>query len=159
MADKLTDYRSRAARALALLHDERMREFFEIWQQAKAANVRLPATPDAHDQSLEHLLRHVLNSSGRYMVTMCAHLGLPDPQLEAVPSVENIEAQAEGYLHRLLRWWRVPLAGVSDKDMEPAEELYFAGMPYWIDAMLEHAVMHPARHSFQLRELMAVQGE
>ncbi|WP_415791507.1 hypothetical protein [Deinococcus saxicola] len=58
--------------------------------------------------------------------------------------------QAEAYLERLLPWWRMPLAGVRDEDMEPAEKLHFAGMPYWVDAMLEHAVMHPVRHSFQL---------
>jgi hypothetical protein len=29
--------------------------------------------------------------------------------------------------------------------------------PYSIDAMLEHAVMHPIRHSYQLEELMAAE--
>lgn len=151
----MPDYRSRAARALVLLHDKQMREFFEVWQRARAANVRLPATPDTHYQSLEHLLWHVLNSAGIYMVRMCAHLNLPDPQPEPVPDIENVEAQAAAYLERLLAWWRVPLAGVTDADMEP--ETYTPGMRYWINAMLEHAVMHPLRHSFQLRELMTAQ--
>lgn len=152
----LSHYRSRAARALVLLHDEKMREFFEVWQQFKEANIQLPATPDEHYQSPERLLRHVLNSSGQYMVRMCGHLRLPDPHLEPVPATEDIEAQAGAYLERLLGWWRVPLAGVMDADMEP--ELYTPGMHYWIDAMLEHAVMHPVRHSFQLRELMKARG-
>ncbi|GGM00994.1 hypothetical protein GCM10010841_06910 [Deinococcus aerophilus] len=47
----------------------------------------------------------------------------------------------------------MPLAAVENADMEPA--VYTPGMHYWIDAMLEHAVMHPVRHSFQLRELLA----
>jgi hypothetical protein len=29
---------------------------------------------------------------------------------------------------------------------------------YCIDAMLEHAVMHPIRHTFQLQELLAKAG-
>jgi len=29
------------------------------------------------------------------------------------------------------------------------------GTPYSIDAMLEHAVMHPIRHAYQLEKLMA----
>ncbi|OLV16744.1 hypothetical protein [Deinococcus marmoris] len=157
MTRHLTDYRSRAARALVLLHDEKMREFLEVWQQTKAAQVRLPATPDAHYQSLEHLLWHVLNSSRIYMIRMCAHLGLPDPESKPMPDIENVEAQAGAYLERLLAWWRVPLAGVTDADMEPA--IYSPGMHYWIDAMLEHAVMHPVRHSFQLRELMEAQSQ
>ncbi|GGL74487.1 hypothetical protein GCM10010840_10750 [Deinococcus aerolatus] len=153
MTGELDSYLSRAARALVLLHEEKMREFLEVWRQAEAANVRLPATPDAHYQSLQHLLRHVLHSSGQYMVRMCAHLGLPDPQVEAVPEIGDVEAQAQDYLDRLLRWWRVPLAAAENADMEP--ERYTPGMHYWIDAMLEHAVMHPVRHSFQLRELLA----
>lgn len=156
MPQELANYRSRAARALVLLHDAQMREFSEVWQQAKAANVQLPVTDDEHYRSLEHLLWHVLNSSGQYLVRMCAHLGLPDPELEPVPAVEKMEAQAGAYLERLLRWWRGPLAEVADADMEP--EVYTPGMHYWIDAMLEHAVMHPLRHSFQLRELMAARG-
>ncbi|QFP76793.1 hypothetical protein [Deinococcus sp. AJ005] len=157
MTKPLPNYRSRAARALVLLHDEKMREFLDIWQRAKAAQVKLPATPDAHYQSLEHLLWHVLNSSATYMVRMCAHLNVPDPQPQPMPEIENVEAQAGAYLDRLLGWWHVPLAGISDADMEP--ETYTPGMHYWIDAMLEHAVMHPVRHSFQLRELLEAQSQ
>ncbi|MDV6375230.1 hypothetical protein [Deinococcus arenicola] len=90
------------------------------------------------------------------MVRMCGHLDLPDPRLDSPPAVEDVAARAEAYLDRLLGWWRVPLAGVSDGDMEP--ETYTPGMHYWIDAMLEHAVLHPLRHSFQLREPLEVQA-
>ncbi|MFK7603723.1 hypothetical protein ACI3L1_16080 [Deinococcus sp. SM5_A1] len=152
MTERLSHYRSRAARALVLLHDEKIRDFLEVWQRARAANLCLPAISGAHYQSLEHLLWHVLNSSGTYMVRMCAHLDLPDPQPEPMPDIDNLEAQVGAYLDRLLSWWRVPLAGVIDAGMEP--ETYTPGMHYWIDAMLEHAVMHPVRHSFQLRELL-----
>ena len=33
------------------------------------------------------------------------------------------------------------------------------GVDYCIDAMLEHAVMHPIRHVFQLEELMLKQAK
>ena len=89
------------------------------------------------------------------MVRMCALLCLPDPQLEAVPPVEDVETQAEPSLERLLRWWRVPLAAVEDAAMEP--EVYTPGMCDWTDAMLEHAVTHPGRHNFQLPEMPMVQ--
>jgi hypothetical protein len=48
----------------------------------------------------------------------------------------------------------VPLADMPDERLEPPEEEYFHGMPYWTDAMLEHAVMHPIRHTFRLREMV-----
>ena len=118
--------------ALVLIHEEKMREFLEVWRQAEAANVRLPATSDTHYQSLQHLLWHVLNSSGQH-------------------------GAGGAFLDRLLRWWRVPLAAVETADMEP--ELYTPEMHDWTDAMLEHAVMHPVRHSFQLRELLAAQAQ
>ena len=68
------------------------------------------------------------------------------------------KTKADGYLEHLLERWRLPLAAVSDDRLEPPPELYTPGMPYWIDAMLEHAVMHPVRHEFQLRELMQKQA-
>ncbi|GAA4019790.1 hypothetical protein GCM10022631_36530 [Deinococcus rubellus] len=75
-----------------------------------------------------------------------------------MPDMEVLAGQADRYLEHLLERWRLPLADVTDAQIEPDPELYFAGMPYWVDAMLEHAVMHPIRHEFQLRELMERQG-
>jgi hypothetical protein len=54
----------------------------------------------------------------------------------------------------VLERWRAPLQDVRDEQLETP------GFPspwqtrYAIDAMLEHAVMHPIRHTFQLDELM-----
>ena len=61
-----------------------------------------------------------------------------------------------GYLSHLLARWRTPLRGRS------AGSVSQAGGPQaltatTVEAMLEHAVMHPIRHSFQLRNLLAAQ--
>ncbi|CAM3819300.1 hypothetical protein DESA109040_22085 [Deinococcus saxicola] len=82
MTERLSHYRSRAAWALVLLYDEKTREFLGVWQQAKAANVRRPASAVEHTQLHGQLLRHVLASSDAYMVRICTHLGLPDPKLD-----------------------------------------------------------------------------
>ena len=37
-------YRSRAVRALVVLHDEHLRRFLVVWKQAQAASVVLPKT-------------------------------------------------------------------------------------------------------------------
>src|SRR5438128_3574092 len=64
-------YRSRAVRALVLLHDEHVRRFLVVWKQAQAASVVLPKTDDPAYASLETLLRHVLGAARGYMTWMC----------------------------------------------------------------------------------------
>ena len=71
-----------------------------------------------------------------------------------MPDINTIGAEADRYLEHVLERWRLPLVSVPDEKLSPAPETYFSGMPYWIDAMLEHAVMHPIRHEFQLKELI-----
>lgn len=158
MLTELSHYQSRGARALILLHEQHLRQCVDVWKQAKAKDIRLPVTGDEHYQSLDALLHHILRSARIYMLRICQHLNLPAPDLRPMPEVENIAAQGDGYLDDLLERWRLPLAAVTDQQMEPDPELYFAGMPYWVDAMLEHAVMHPVRHEFQLMELMQRQA-
>lgn len=154
MTEEIGKYESRSARALVILHEQHLRGCLEVWKQAKAANIKLPETADENYQSLETLLKHILRSAGSYMVSMCKNLELPDPKIKPVPEVNAIEAEADRYLEHVLERWRLPLASVPDERLEPAPETYTPGMPYWIDAMLEHAVMHPIRHEFQLNELM-----
>ncbi|WP_420596161.1 hypothetical protein [Deinococcus sp.] len=158
MTNELAEYKSRGARALVLLHDEHLRQCLTVWKRAKAADIRLPETDDEHYQSLDALLHHILRSARIYMFRICQNLNLPAPEIDPAPDVENVASQADQYVDHLLKQWRLPLADVPDEQMEPAEELYFAGMPYWVDAMLEHAVMHPIRHEFQLQELLERQA-
>ena len=49
---------------------------------------------------------------------------------------------------------RTPLVEVPEDRFGEGFEARWGGI-YLIDAMMEHAVMHPIRHTFQLRELMS----
>jgi hypothetical protein len=153
-SDELTDYQYRGARASVILHDQQMRRFLDTWRVAKSSGVALPETDDPSYESFDTLLRHVLSWSRRYMVWMCEKLELPSFELPSPPPVEEVAEKVESYLEQLLVQWRVPLAKV------PAERFYLPEYAapwktkYSIDAMLEHAVMHPIRHRFQLMELM-----
>jgi hypothetical protein len=51
--------------------------------------------------------------------------------------------------------WATPLAQVDADRFERPEYESRWGTRYCIDAMLEHAVMHPIRHAFQLQSLMS----
>jgi uncharacterized damage-inducible protein DinB len=156
-AEQLAHYRSRAARALVLLHERELRQLVPVWHRAAAAGIRLPATDDPDYASLETLLHHVLRASRGYMTWMCERLGLPDPGIEPAPGPEVVAREADRYLEHLLERWWSPL-----QDVEPArldeEHTTRWGATLSIDSMLEHAVLHPVRHRFQLEELLEAPG-
>ncbi len=158
MTEELGDYKSRGARALVLLHEKHLRQCVEVWKQAKKANIKLPETNDENYRSLETLLQHILSAARNYMVGICRNLELPDPDIKPVPEVDVIEVEAESYLEHVLARWRLPLADILDDRLEPPPGTVFTpGIPFWINAVLEHAVMHPIRHEFQLKELLRKQ--
>ncbi|MGE5400929.1 MAG: hypothetical protein ACM3S2_11025 [Ignavibacteriales bacterium] len=148
-----TEYKHRGARALVLLHEEHIRSFLKVWRDAKRRGVKLPETDDPDYISMETLLMHVLRSSGGYMKWICDKLSLPDPKINQVPSEEVIEKEAEGYIEHLLERWSLPLALIEDNKVFETVHRSNWGVEYSIEAMLEHAVMHPIRHGFQLKNI------
>ncbi len=149
----LAGYRYRGARALVMLHERELRAFLVTFRRAQAWGVSLPETADPDYASLDALLRHVLGAAGGYLTWSAKVLELPDPGVDRVPSVEAIDTEAEAYLEHVLdRWWS-PLRDVPEERFEEAHKSNW-GTPYSVDAMLEHAVVHPMRHAFQLEELM-----
>jgi hypothetical protein len=146
------------ARALVLLHEEHLRRFLEVWKRARVAGVVLPRTEDPSYASMEALLRHVLRAARGYMTWICEVLELPDPEIRPTPEADVIEAQADAYLEHVVERWRDPLAHVSEERFHRPSYPSRWKVDYCIDAMLEHAVMHPIRHSFQLEKLMRSGG-
>ena len=149
-------YRSRAVRAMVLLHEEHLRRFVQTWRLAMALPVSLPPTPDPNYASLGALGRHVLSAAGGYLVWMCEVLRLPDPGVRPAPEVISIVREADDYLEHILDRWRAEaLREISDEQLETPEYPSHWQTRYAIDSMLEHAVMHPIRHAFQLDELIS----
>jgi hypothetical protein len=150
----MPEYEYRGARALVLLHEQQLRKFLETWRQARALGAALPNTEDPDYRSLTALLRHVLRAARGYMTWMCEKLELPDPQIRPTPDADEVENETGDYLEHLVDRWRVPLANIPEQRFHtPVHETRWK-VDYCIDAMLEHAVMHPIRHQFQLAELM-----
>ena len=148
-------YRSRAVRALVLLHEEHLRRFVQTWRSAVAASVSLPPTSDPSYSSLDALGRHVLKAAGGYLVWICEVLTLPDPAVRPAPDATAIAREADDYLEHVLERWRASaLREIADEQLEVPEYPSRWRTRYCIDAMLEHAVMHPIRHTFQLGELI-----
>ena len=148
-------YSSRAVRAMVLLHEEHLRRFVQTWRLAMSVPVILSPTRDPNYASLGGLGRHVLSAAGGYLVWMCEVLRFPDPGVRPAPDAIAIVGDADGYTeHVLERWGAEALRKISDEQLETPEYPSRWGTRYCIDSMLEHAVMHPIRHAFQLDELI-----
>jgi uncharacterized damage-inducible protein DinB len=157
MTDPRPTFRYGGARALVALHEEQLRAFLATWRRAQAAQVTLPETADAAYASREHVLHHVLRAARSYMVWICENLELSDPGIAPPPELADVEAHADAYVEHLITRWRPPLTDVAPQRFG---EVYPSrwGTPTSIDAMLEHAVMHPLRHRHQLENLLREQG-
>lgn len=145
----------RGARAMTILHERHLREFLAVWREAAASGAPLPRTTDENYASYAALLSHVLRAAGGYLRWICVSLELPDPGIRDAPPLEALEAAADDYLDHVLDRWREPLRAVQEPLFEDRSYTSNWGTPMTIEAMLEHAVMHPIRHAFQLQELLA----
>ena len=153
-ANDLDGYASRAARALVLLQEQRMREFVATWRRAITAEIALPTTDDPDYASLDALLRHVVGASRFYVTWVAEKLGLPDPEIRSLPKGPIGDAELGAYLEHLEERWRAALADADPAEMESQSWNAPWGAPFTADGMLEHAVLHPERHAFQLEELL-----
>ena len=147
-------FASRAVRALVLLHNEHLRRFLPVWKRAREANAPLPASSDPAYASLDTLGRNVLGAAGGYATWVCDVLQLPAAGIRSAPEAAAIPDEADRYLEHVLARWNEALRSVRDDQLETPEYPSRWGTRYSIDAMLEHAVMHPIRHTFQLEELL-----
>ena len=149
----LKEYKYNGARSLVLLHEIHLVSCLNTWHKAKKIGLILPNTEDEDYESLDTLLRHILRSAGNYMVWICKKLNLPDPEIEKQPEPELIEIKADEYVSHLIEKWSLPLSEIPEDKFHSPTYTSNWGVEYCIDAMLEHAVMHPIRHEFQLKNL------
>jgi hypothetical protein len=157
--EQTVSYKYAGAQAMITLQEKHLRKFVETWEKAEASEIKLPATDDPDYASYNALLRHVLRASRGYLIWICEQLGLPDPKVEQAPEAEAIPAKYSNYLEYLLGCWRDPLKDVPEENFYRPEYPSRWKTKYCIDAMLEHAVMHPIRHRYQLEKLLASQGK
>lgn len=155
MGVPLPTYTHAGARALVLLHEAHLRSCIDTWKRACTARLSLPETDDECYASLGHLGTHLLGAARHYMAWCCEKLELPDPGFDLTPPPEAIRKVVDQDLEHVLDGWRTPLADVPEARFEDRDHASRWKNLYSIDAMLEHAAMHPARHEFQLRELLA----
>jgi hypothetical protein len=147
-------FRYRGARVLVILHEEQLRRFLETWSTAKASGIDLPKVDDPDYASLDALLHHVFRWARTYITWICENLELPEPGIAPLPDTDVIESKAAAYIEDILSAWRSPLREVEGELIFKPEYVAPWGVRYSVEAMLEHAVMHPLRHGYQLEELI-----
>ncbi len=152
--ENLKKYKYNGARSLVILHEQHLRSCVHSWNEAKRLNIVLPETDDEDYKSLNTLLFHIFRAARGYMTWICEKLGLPDPEIKNPPELELIESEADDYLLHLLDKWKTPLSEIEEEKFHHPVYTSRWGVDYCIDAMLEHAVMHPIRHEFQLRNII-----
>ena len=145
-------YKYSGAEALVKLHEIYFKRFLATWEEAKELNIKLPETSDTDYQSYDTLLFHLFRASRGYLVWICEKLGTAEPAIPYPP--ENIAEVKEEYLRNLLEQWKIPLRDIEEERFHNPSFKSNWGSDYNIDAMMEHAVMHPIRHEFQLRNLI-----
>ncbi len=148
------EYAWAGARTLVAMHAHHLEEFLEVWRRADASDLALPETDDKSYASREALLVHVMRCAASYLSWICNNLELPRPKLDATPKVGGFTERVDDYMRTLLEAWDSSLRTVRFEQSDHPTFVSRWGVPYSIDAMLEHAVMHPMRHSFQLQALM-----
>lgn len=148
-------YVYRGARASLILQVNFLREFVETWKKAKAKGVVIPETDDPDYASLETMLRHVLWWARYYLQWISEKLDLPDPEELPLPDVEKIEDDADLFIDRLCSiWYKSSLSEVPEEKFYVPLHTAKWKVDYCIDAMLEHAALHPKRHQYQLLKFM-----
>ncbi len=153
------EYKYNGARSQVILHERHLTSILKTWREAKGLDITLPETEDSDYQSLDTFLRHIFRAARGYMNWMCNKLDLPDPEIRPVPKADIIDSEANEYLKHLLDKWRLPLVDIEEGQFYSPTYTSRWGVEYCIDAMLEHAVMHPIRHEFQLRNLIQEQQD
>lgn len=151
---ELPEYQYRGARAMIILHDKHMRKFVKTWEKFDRKGYKLPVVEDADYASNLHLLRHVLRAARGYMTWTCEQLNLPDPEIPKTPEVDTLADEYRDYMEILLEKYIHPLKDVTEEMCFKESYVSRWKKEYCIDSMLEHAVMHPIRHRFQLKGIM-----
>jgi hypothetical protein len=155
----MEDYADRGARALVLLHEREMRGFLATWRRAHERGLAPPACDDPNYASLAAVLVHVLRAGRGYLVWLCETLLLPEPGVRPAPTAETAAVDASAFAEHLFERWRRTLAPVRPEQLDGVEARSRWGVSYSVDAMLEHAVMHPLRHAFQIEAWLAEDSE
>ena len=151
----MTEFKSRAVRSLAELHETELRAFLATWRRFVASGKPMPpANGDESYASAETLVAHVQGAARSYLIWIWEVLGTPIPGMERVYDPQVIVPRLDAFMDETFAAWRTHLAPLVDEQLGPEQYRTRWGDLCSIDQMLEHAVVHPMRHRIQLERIL-----
>ncbi len=147
-------FKSKAVRSLVELHELELNRFFATWQAFRATGIALPETNDPNYASVEHLGGHVLRAARNYLTWIGDCVKRPVRDLDLDNEQVSVARKGRAFLDEVLAGWRRHLVDLDDAELAPTMYKARWGDDYNIEQMLEHAVVHPMRHRFQLERLL-----
>ena len=149
------DYKCRAVLSLVELHERELRVFLETWRRFVASDAPMPsAHGDSNYESRETLGAHVLMAARGYLTWMGECAGRPVTDLDLTRDTHAIFARAPQFAEEVLAAWRRHMPEFTTEEIEKKGFVSRWGEPYTVEQMLEHAVVHPMRHRFQLQRIL-----
>ncbi len=148
-------FKSNAVRSCVELHEIELRKFYDAWEAFRASGAVLPATDDPSYASAEHLGGHVLRSARTYLAWIGDCVQRPVADVDRDDDRVSVARKGRRFMEEVLAAWRRHLANLEDGELAPKTFKSRWGEDYNVEQMLEHAVVHPMRHRFQLERLMA----
>ncbi|MGH3054334.1 MAG: hypothetical protein ACRDL7_05080 [Gaiellaceae bacterium] len=156
VAEPMNEFRSRAVRSLAELHEHQLKEFMVTWKRFIASGKPLPeARGDASFESHDKLIAHVQGAARSYLLWIWEVLERPIEGLPLTRDPAVIVPRLDAFMAETLDGWRRHLAPLEDEQLSPKQYMSRWGEPHTIEQMLEHAVVHPMRHRIQLERILA----
>ena len=152
----MENFRSRAVRSLAELHEQELKAFVVTWKRFVVSGKPLPeARGDADYESADRLVAHVQGSARSYLLWVWEVLERPIEGLPLIRDAGVIVPRLDAFMAETLDGWRRHLAPLEDAQLTPKQYISRWGEPHTIEQMLEHAVVHPMRHRIQLERILA----
>ena len=152
----MEEFRSRGVRSLTELHERELKAFVATWRRFQASGKPMPdARGDANFESPETLVAHVQGAARSYLLWIWEVLERPIEGLPLIRDAGVIVPRLDAFMAETLDGWRRHLAPLENDQLSPRQYLSRWGEPHTIEQMLEHAVVHPMRHRFQLERILA----
>jgi len=149
------DFKSRAVRSLVELHEAEFPKFLDTWDRFAASDAPMPeAHGDPDYETREKLLSHVLRCGLSYLTWIGECLGRPVTDVKPETDPEILARTRRDFTAEVLKAWRRHLPEVTYAELGPMTYRTRWGEQFSIEAMLEHAVVHPMRHRIQLERIL-----